>query len=100
MYDVVRGIAIADYMFRHPLSNAGHVAPSKTLDSSLKRHTAFIKRLRQSLAGENYDQLMKDISSLSLEKHVDELPGAAVEGISRCKSERDVWSAVEVRLSS
>ena len=71
---------------------------SKSLDSSLKRHTAFIKRLRQSLAAENNEQIMKDIASLSLEKYVDELPGATVEGISRCKSERDVWSAVEVHF--
>lgn len=40
---------------------------------------------------------MKDLSSLSLEKYVDELASAVLEGIARCKTERDVWSAVEVR---
>lgn len=73
---------------------------SKNLDSSLKRNTAFIKKLRQSLGTENHDQLMKDIESLSLEKYVDELPSGVIEGISRCKTEKDVWSAVEVRASS
>jgi regulator of nonsense transcripts 2 len=71
---------------------------SKSLDSSLKRHNAFIKKIRQSVGAENRDQLLKDIETLSLEKHVDELDGAVLEGISKCKSEKDVWSAVEVRL--
>jgi hypothetical protein len=70
---------------------------SKPLDSSLKRHTAFIKKTRQSVGAENRDQLLRDIETLSLGKYVDELDSAVLEGISRCKSERDVWSAVEVR---
>lgn len=72
------------------------IEPSKALDSSLKRHTALIKRMRQSLGSENHDQILKDIESLSLEKYVDEISGAVVEGIGRCKTEKDVWSAVEV----
>lgn len=69
---------------------------SSKLDSSLKRHTALIKRIRQSVASDNRDQILKDTDSLSLEKYVDEIAGAIVEGISRCKTEKDVWSAVEV----
>ena len=70
--------------------------PPKSLDSSLKRHTALIKRMRQSLGTDNYDQIMKDIASLTLEKYVEEIAGAVIEGIARCKTEKDVWSAVEV----
>lgn len=70
---------------------------SSKLDSSLKRHTALIKRIKQSVATDNHDQILKDIDSLSLEKYVDEIGGATLEGIARCKSEKDVWSAVEVR---
>ncbi|KAH7912407.1 ARM repeat-containing protein [Hygrophoropsis aurantiaca] len=69
---------------------------SSKLDSSLKRHTALIKRMRQSLGADNRDQILKDIDSLSLEKYVDEIANASLEGISRCKSEKDVWSAAEV----
>ncbi|KII92060.1 hypothetical protein PLICRDRAFT_50491 [Plicaturopsis crispa FD-325 SS-3] len=69
---------------------------SSKMDSSLKRHTALIKRIRQSLAADQRDQLLKDIDSLTLEKYIDEIAGAAVEGISRCKTEKDVWSAVEI----
>ncbi|KAH9915683.1 ARM repeat-containing protein [Fomitopsis serialis] len=70
-------------------------APAKALDSSLKRHTALIKRIRQSVGVENRDQIIKDIETLSLEKYVDELAGAALEGIARCKTEKDVWNAAE-----
>ena len=66
------------------------------MDSSLKRHTALTKRIRQSLGTENYAQIMKDIESLSLEKYIDEMSGAVIEGLGRCKTEKDVWSAVEV----
>ncbi|OCH88273.1 transcription factor [Obba rivulosa] len=69
---------------------------SKALDSSLKRHTALIKRIKLSIGTENHDQIVKDIESLSLEKYVDELVGAVLEGIARCKTEKDVWSAVEI----
>jgi hypothetical protein len=71
----------------------------KSLDSSLKRYSAFIKKVRHSIGAENRDQLLKDIEALSLEKYVDELDGAVLEGILRCKSEKDVWSAVEVRVT-
>ena len=63
----------------------------------MKRHTAFVRKIRQSVGAENRDQLLKDIETLSLEKYVDELGAAVLEGIPRCKSEKDVWSAVEVR---
>ena len=76
---------------------ASLAATGKSLDSSLKRHTAFVRKIRQSVGAENRDQLLKDIETLSLEKYVDELGGAVLEGIPRCKSEKDVWSAVEVR---
>ena len=76
---------------------SSNAEPSKALDSSLKRHTALTKRIRQSLGIENYAQILKDIESLSLEKYIDEMAGAVMEGLGRCKTEKDVWSAVEVR---
>ena len=71
---------------------------SKSLDSSLKRHTALIKRMRQSLATDNREQIEKDLHTLSLERYVDEIAQATSEGISKCKTEKDVWSAVEVSI--
>ena len=49
---------------------------------------------------ENRDQILKDVESLSLEKYVDEIVGAVAEGILRCKTEKDIWNAVEVRARS
>ena len=72
--------------------------PGKSLDSSVKRHTAFNKKVRQGIGAENRDQLLKDIETLSLEKFVDELDSAVLEGVSKCKTEKDVWSAVEVLI--
>ncbi|THV02346.1 ARM repeat-containing protein [Dendrothele bispora CBS 962.96] len=69
---------------------------SSKLDSSLKRHTALIKRMRQSMANDNREQILKDIDTLSLEKYVDEIVSSTLDGISRCKTEKDVWSAVEI----
>lgn len=69
---------------------------SKSLDSSLKRHTGLIKRMKQSLAAENRESNLKDIESLNLEKYIEEIAGAAAEGILRCKTDKDVWAAAEV----
>lgn len=69
---------------------------AKTLDSSLKRHTSLFKRMKLSIGADNRDQILKDLETLSLEKYMDELAGATVEGAARCKTEKDIWSAVEV----
>ena len=53
--------------------------------------------MRQSVGLENRDSILKDIESLSLEKYVDEIVGAVAEGILKCKTEKDIWNAVEVR---
>ncbi|KAI0031222.1 transcription factor [Vararia minispora EC-137] len=75
------------------LSNGGQ---AKAFDSSLKRHTALIKRIKQSIGADNHDQIFKDINQLALEKYIDEIASAIPEGIVRCKTEKDVWSATEV----
>jgi regulator of nonsense transcripts 2 len=69
---------------------------TKALESSLKRHTALIKRIRQSIGLDNRDHILKDIETLTLEKYIEEIAGAVPEGIARCKFEKDVWSAAEV----
>lgn len=53
--------------------------------------------MRQSIGSDNRDQIIKDIDSLSLEKYIDEIAAAALDGIARCKTEKDVCAAVEVR---
>lgn len=53
--------------------------------------------MRLSIGSDNRDQIIKDIDTLSLEKYIDEIAAAALDGIARCKTEKDVWAAVEVR---
>lgn len=70
-----------------------------SLDSSLKRNTAYIKRLRTSLqAADAIAALITEVNSLSLEKYVSELVPAAIEGIGRCKSGVEINGAVDVCL--
>ncbi|KAF8322150.1 transcription factor [Clavulina sp. PMI_390] len=79
------------------LNATAHLSNSAgALDSSLKRHTALIKRMRQSMGLENRDQLIRDIEGLALEKYLEEIVSASAEGCLRCKSEKDSWAAVEV----
>ena len=66
----------------------GDPESTKNLDSSLKRNTAFIKRLKQSLGTEHHDQLMKDIEILpdasgvpTVTLHGDAKAAAAAKGI-------------------
>src|SRR5271170_4843304 len=69
---------------------------SSSLDSSLKKNTTFIKRLRTSLNADNQAALLKDISSLSLEKYIPEVVGATSEALQKCKTVSDILAAVEV----
>ena len=74
-----------------------YIASAK-LDSSLKRHTAFLKRIKLGLGAENAAANIKDIQQLSLSKHVEEIVANIPEGVLKCKSEKDIWAAVEVCL--
>jgi len=78
--------------------HCGTARGKASLDSSLKRHTALIKRAKLSIGLENRDQILKDIESLTLEKYVEEIATSLLEGLARCKTDKDVWSATEVSL--
>ena len=69
---------------------------SAKLDSSLKRHTTFLKRIKLGLGADNAPTNIKDIQQLSLTKHVEEIVANIPEGVVKCKSEKDAWAAVEV----
>ncbi|GAA5823590.1 hypothetical protein JCM3770_003517 [Rhodotorula araucariae] len=67
------------------------------LDTSLKRHTALLVKLRSSLnASVAIPGLLKEISQLNLEKYVEEAVGASVEGLGKCKTAAETAGAVEV----
>ncbi|GAA5822482.1 hypothetical protein JCM5353_000523 [Sporobolomyces roseus] len=67
------------------------------LDTSLKRHTALLVKLRSSLnTAAQIPAILKDIAGLSLEKYVEEAVGAVVEGLGKCKTGPEAVGAVEV----
>ncbi|KAA1127407.1 hypothetical protein PGTUg99_036327 [Puccinia graminis f. sp. tritici] len=81
------------------LANLNPSAPlaSNSLDSSLKKNTAFIKRLKTGLhASENVQVLIKETGTLSLDKYLSEISIALNEGLAKCKSATEIWGAIEV----
>jgi regulator of nonsense transcripts 2 len=66
-----------------------------SLDSSLKKNTAVIKRLRTSLTSESQTALLKDIQTTSLEKYLPEVISAVAEGLPKSKI-ADIGAVIEV----
>ncbi|KAI5477244.1 regulator of nonsense transcripts 2 [Pseudohyphozyma bogoriensis] len=67
------------------------------LDTSLKRHTALLTKLRSSLhTPATVPGILKDVQGLALEKYIEEAVGAVVEGVGKCKNGTEVAGAVEV----
>ncbi|KAG9058049.1 hypothetical protein FS842_002010 [Serendipita sp. 407] len=84
---------------RHALKEL-NMSPPETrkaaLDSSLKRHTALTKRAKLSIGLENRDHILKDIETLTLEKYVEEIATSLLEGLAKCKTDKDIWAATEI----
>ncbi|KAJ1022534.1 hypothetical protein NDA16_003523 [Ustilago loliicola] len=75
---------------------SGPSAAPKTLDSNLKKNTAFVKRIKQSIGQDARDQLLKDLPQLNLEKYLQELTQAVPEGLSKCVTAKDCFAAAEI----
>lgn len=71
-----------------------HPGPAGSLDSSLKRHTTLLNRLKSSLLVGPADALIKEIDGLTLTKYLEEIAAAIVEGASKGKGDAEV--AVDV----
>ncbi|KAL5000944.1 armadillo-type protein [Aspergillus recurvatus] len=69
---------------------------SKSLDSSLKKNTAFIKRLRTGINAAAQQTLLTDIRTLSLHKYLSEIISACYEGLCRLKSPGEITAGVEI----
>ncbi|KAE8260849.1 hypothetical protein A4X13_0g100 [Tilletia indica] len=76
--------------------SSGPSPPTGALDSSLKKNTAFVKRIKQGLGLENRDAAIKEIATLNLDKYVEEVVQMVPEGLSRCSSAKDYLAAAEV----
>lgn len=64
------------------------------LDSSLKKNTAFIKKVRTGLL--DHQAILKDIETLSLEKYLTEVVSACTEALLKVSKGDEVMPAVEV----
>ena len=69
---------------------------ASSLDSSLKKNTAFIKKARIALNAENLPSLLSDVENLSLEKYISEVVSAVVEGLGKVKGATDIAAAVQI----
>jgi regulator of nonsense transcripts 2 len=68
---------------------------NESLDSSLKKNTAFIKRLRTGIASSALPTFLAEIRTLSLHKYLSEIISASYEGLCKLKSPAEVAAGVE-----
>lgn len=67
-----------------------------TLDSSLKKNTAFIKKIKTGINRESEKWLLDAVRGTSLEKYMNEVTAAACESFTRVSKQNDIVSAVEL----
>ncbi|KAI0890310.1 ARM repeat-containing protein [Annulohypoxylon maeteangense] len=67
-----------------------------SLDSSLKKNTAFIKRLRTTINSATLNTFLQDIRTLSLSKYLSEIISACYEGLSKLKTTGEIDAAIEI----
>ncbi|KAI1325522.1 MIF4G domain-containing protein [Xylariaceae sp. FL0255] len=66
------------------------------LDSSLKKNTAFIKRLRTAVSPATQSTFLQEIRTLSLTKYLSEIISACYEGLCKLKTPGEIDAAVEI----
>lgn len=69
---------------------------NSSLDSSLKKNTAFIKRLRTAITGSSVNTILQEIRTLSLHKYLSEVISASYEGLCKLKTPAETAAGVEV----
>lgn len=66
------------------------------MDSSLKKNTAFIKRLRTGISASAQAGFLTEIKTLSLQKYLSEIISATAEGLARLKTTGDIAAGIEL----
>lgn len=69
---------------------------NRSLDSSLKKNTAFIKRLRTAITSSSTTTFLQEIRSLSLQKYLSEVISASYEGLSKLKTPSEIAAGIEI----
>ncbi|KAG0669044.1 hypothetical protein C6P45_004184 [Maudiozyma exigua] len=74
-----------------------YTSKSFYLDTSIKKNTGFIKKLRKGFTKENKNSLLKDIGEISLEKYLSEIISTINEVTSNISNKNDeILTAIEV----
>ncbi|ODN80903.1 hypothetical protein L202_03029 [Cryptococcus amylolentus CBS 6039] len=74
--------------------------PPGTLDSSLKKHTTLINKLKSALLIGPSEAFAKDIDGLTLSKYLEEIVAAVVDGASKGRGDPEVAVDIIVHLHS
>lgn len=69
---------------------------STKLDSSLKKNSAFIKRIKTPIASDLVPAILREVGNLSLEKYLTEIVLSAIEGVQKVGRNDEVVGAVEL----
>lgn len=69
---------------------------SQSLDSSLKKNTALIKRMRTAISSATLNTFLQEIKTLSLHKYLSEIISACYDGLCKLKSSAEVEAGVEI----
>ncbi|KAK3352352.1 armadillo-type protein [Lasiosphaeria hispida] len=69
---------------------------AKSLDSTLKKNTAFIKRLRTTISSATLNTFLQEIRTVSLSKYLSEIISACHEGLCKLKTQGDIEAGVEI----
>jgi regulator of nonsense transcripts 2 len=92
-----RKVSTVGYSSRESLSNCLDLYQiNKSLDSSLKKNTAFIKRLRTAISAATLSTFLQEIRTLSLHKYLSEVISACYEGLCKVKSPGEIDAGVEI----
>ncbi|KAH9888182.1 ARM repeat-containing protein [Xylariomycetidae sp. FL2044] len=71
-----------------------HVGSS--LDSSLRKNSAFIRRLRTAVTPSTLNTFLQEIRTVSLLKYLSEIISACYEGLCKLKTQGEIDAAVEI----
>ncbi|KAB5572124.1 armadillo-type protein [Coniochaeta sp. 2T2.1] len=69
---------------------------AKSLDSTLKKNTGFIKRLRTGITPASLSTFLQEIRTVSLHKYLSEIISACYEGLCKLKSPGEIEAGVEI----
>ncbi|KAI4110026.1 MAG: hypothetical protein L6R37_000159 [Teloschistes peruensis] len=93
--DPVRKRELRDLNARTWAGESDVFQTNPSLDSSLKKNTAYIKRLRTVISASSATTFVQETRSLSLHKYLSEIISASYEGLCKVKSPGEIAAGVE-----